>query len=120
MTPVMWAAFEGRLDALRLLCGRGYEILNNTKTRNGVHIAKLIFLYSGDPDKCDQFGNTALHLAAAKGHLHCVDFLFKFGVNIYALDIDRHNAKDLAAINNRDEILRYLDAAAANFEANEK
>ncbi|KAL7738618.1 hypothetical protein ACLKA6_006912 [Drosophila palustris] len=97
MTPVMWAAFEGRLDALRLLCGRG-----------------------GDPDKCDQFGNTALHLAAAKGHLHCVDFLIKFGVNIYALDIDRHNAKDLAAINNRDEILRYLDAAAANFEANEK
>lgn len=75
---------------------------------------------SGDPDKCDQFGNTALHLAAAKGHLHCVDFLIKFGVNIYALDIDRHNAKDLAAINNRDEILRYLDAAAANFETNEK
>ncbi|ALC42338.1 Sans [Drosophila busckii] len=97
MTPVMWAAFEGHLDALRLLCGRG-----------------------GDPDKCDQFGNTALHLAAAKGHLQCVDFLIKFGVNIYALDIDRHNAKDLAAINNRDEILRYLDTAAANFEANEK
>ncbi|TDG46528.1 hypothetical protein AWZ03_007089 [Drosophila navojoa] len=97
MTPVMWAAFEGRLDALRLLCGRG-----------------------GDPDKCDQFGNTALHLAAAKGHLHCVDFLYKFGVNIYALDIDRHSAKDLAAINNRDDILRYLDAAAASFEANEK
>ncbi|XP_030388574.1 Usher syndrome type-1G protein homolog [Scaptodrosophila lebanonensis] len=97
MTPVMWAAFEGRLDALRLLCGRG-----------------------GDPDKCDQFGNSALHLAAAKGHLHCVDFLVKFGVNIYALDIDKHTAKDLAAINNRDEILRYLDTAAAQFEATEK
>ncbi|KAH8304517.1 hypothetical protein KR059_011681, partial [Drosophila kikkawai] len=97
MTPVMWAAFEGRLDALRLLCGRG-----------------------GDPDKCDQFGNTALHLASAKGHLHCVDFLVKFGVNIYALDIDKHSAKDLAAINGRDEILRYLDVATANFEANEK
>ncbi|XP_001361594.2 Usher syndrome type-1G protein homolog [Drosophila pseudoobscura] len=97
MTPVMWAAFEGRLDALRLLCGRG-----------------------GDPDKCDQFGNTALHLSSAKGHLHCVDFLVKFGVNIYALDIDKHSAKDLAAINGRDEILRYLDAATAQFEANEK
>lgn len=23
MTPVLWAAFEGHLDALRLLCGRG-------------------------------------------------------------------------------------------------
>uniref|UniRef100_W8B5C3 Usher syndrome type-1G protein n=1 Tax=Ceratitis capitata TaxID=7213 RepID=W8B5C3_CERCA len=97
MTPVLWAAFEGRLDALRLLCGRG-----------------------GDPDKCDQFGNTALHLASAKGHLHCVDFLVKFGVNIYALDIDRHSAKDLAAINNRDDILRYLDNATASFETNEK
>ncbi|XP_052840742.1 LOW QUALITY PROTEIN: pre-mRNA splicing regulator USH1G [Drosophila gunungcola] len=97
MTPVMWAAFEGRLDALRLLCGRG-----------------------GDPDKCDQFGNTALHLASAKGHLHCVDFLVKFGVNIYALDIDKHSAKDLAAINGRDEILRYLDVAFTNFEANDK
>jgi len=27
MTPVMWAAFEGRLDALRLLCGRGYAFV---------------------------------------------------------------------------------------------
>ncbi|XP_073848269.1 SAM_USH1G_HARP domain-containing protein Sans isoform X2 [Musca autumnalis] len=97
MTPVLWSAFEGHLEALRLLCGRG-----------------------GDPDKCDQFGNTALHLAAAKGHLRCVDFLVKFGVNIYALDIDKHSAKDLAAINNRDEILRYLDAATANFEATDR
>ncbi|XP_037948008.1 Usher syndrome type-1G protein homolog [Teleopsis dalmanni] len=97
MTPVLWSAFEGRLDALRLLCGRG-----------------------GDPDKCDQFGNTALHLSSAKGHLHCVDFLIKFGVNIYALDIDKHSAKDLAAINNRDDILRYLDTAMSNFETNDR
>ncbi|XP_055387466.1 pre-mRNA splicing regulator USH1G [Condylostylus longicornis] len=97
MTPVLWAAFEGRLDALRLLVGRG-----------------------GEPDKCDQFGNTALHLAAAKGHMHCVDFLVKFGVNLYSLDIDKHSAKDLAAINNRDDILRYLDTATANFEISER
>jgi Usher syndrome type-1G protein len=62
MTPTLWAAFEGRLDALRLLVGRG-----------------------GDPDKSDQFGNTALHLAAAKGHMQCVDFLIKFGCNIFNL-----------------------------------
>lgn len=59
-------------------------------------------------------------MASAKGHLRCVDFLVKFGVNIYALDIDKHSAKDLAAINNRDEILRYLDAATANFEATDR
>lgn len=97
MTPVLWAAFEGRLEALKLLVGRG-----------------------GDPDKSDQFGNTALHLASAKGHMPCVDFLVQFGVNLYALDIDNHTAQDLAAINNRDNILRYLDAAAANLEAVDK
>lgn len=97
MTPVLWAAFEGKLDALRLLTGRG-----------------------GNPDKSDQFGNTALHLAAAKGHLPCVDFLVKFGANIFALDIDNHNPQQLAAINNREEILRYLDAAAAHLETADK
>jgi len=74
----------------------------------------------GNPDKSDQFGNTALHLASAKGHFPCVDFLVKFGANIFALDIDNHNPQQLAAINNREEILRYLDAAAAHLEATDK
>jgi Usher syndrome type-1G protein len=94
---VLWAAFEGRLDALRLLIGRG-----------------------GNPDKSDQFGNTALHLSSAKGHFTCVDFLVKFGANLFALDIDSHNPQQLAAINNREDILRYLDAAAAHLEATDK
>lgn len=80
----------------------------------------FFIINSGDPDKRDQFGNTALHCAAAKGHMNCVDFLVKFGTNFYALDIDAHNAKDLAAINNRDDILRYLDAAITNYEATDK
>jgi Usher syndrome type-1G protein len=64
--------------------------------------------------------HTALHLSSAKGHFSCVDFLVKFGANIFALDIDNHNPQQLAAINNREDILRYLDAAAAHLEASDK
>ncbi|XP_020707846.1 Usher syndrome type-1G protein homolog isoform X2 [Athalia rosae] len=97
MTPTLWAAFEGNIDALRLLVARG-----------------------GDPDKADYFGNTALHLAAARGHRFCVNFLVKFGTNIWSLDIDRHSARELAAINGRDEILQYLDLAQAEQELNNR
>lgn len=80
----------------------------------------VFIVCSGDPDKSDYFGNTALHLAAARGHIQCVDFLVKFGCNIHELDVDRHTAKDLAAINNQENILRYLDAAIANLELTDK
>lgn len=97
LTPTLWAAFEGNLDALRLLVARG-----------------------GDPDKADYFGNTALHLAAARGHRYCVHFLVQFGSNIWSLDIDRHSARELAAINGRDEILQFLDLAQAEQELNNR
>ena len=73
-------------------------------------------IVSGDPEKHDNYGNTALHLASAKGHLNCVTFLINFGVNLWELDIDLHSAKDLAAINNREDILKYLDNVTAQQE----
>ncbi|KAF5302068.1 hypothetical protein FQR65_LT08618 [Abscondita terminalis] len=97
MTPTLYAAFYGHLEALRLLCARG-----------------------GDPDKADYFGNTALHLAAAQGHKSVVTFLVNFGANIYSMDIDEHTPQELAGINNRDEILRYLDNVTGKLEATDK
>ncbi|XP_023313642.1 Usher syndrome type-1G protein homolog isoform X1 [Trichogramma pretiosum] len=97
MTPTLWSAFEGHIEALRLLVAKG-----------------------GDPDKADYFGNTALHLAAARGHELCVRFLVKFGCNIWSLDIDRHSARELAAINGRDRILQFLDLAQADQELNSR
>ncbi|KAJ8730256.1 hypothetical protein PYW07_017294 [Mythimna separata] len=97
MTPTLWAAFEGHIEALRLLVGRG-----------------------GEPDKADYFGNTALHLAAARGHKECVTYLINFGANVFAMDVDGHTAQELAAINGRDDILRILDQATAKLENNDK
>ncbi|XP_049775798.1 ankyrin repeat and SAM domain-containing protein 4B [Schistocerca cancellata] len=93
MTPTLWAAFEGHLNALSLLVGRG-----------------------GDVDRCDNFGNTALHFAAARGHKACVTFLINWGANLWAMDIDFHTPMELAAMNNRDDIVRLLDSATAKEE----
>jgi hypothetical protein len=93
MTPTLWAAFEGNLEALSVLVGRG-----------------------GDPNKCDHYGNTALHLASARGHMECATFLVNFDVNIFSLDIDMHTPQELAAMNDCAEILRYLDSIAAKQE----
>lgn len=80
----------------------------------------LLFYRRGDPDKTDYFGNTCLHLAAARGHEFCVKFLVKFGCNIWSLDIDRHSARELAAINGCERILQFLDLAQADQELNNR
>ncbi|OTF69720.1 Ankyrin repeat and SAM domain-containing protein, partial [Euroglyphus maynei] len=71
----------------------------------------------GDPEKCDNFGNTALHWAAQNGHIECVSFLISFGVNLWSLDNDYHTAKEIAALNNRDEIVQLIDHVIAQQSA---
>nr|XP_046211303.1 Usher syndrome type-1G protein homolog [Oncorhynchus gorbuscha] len=90
MTPTLWAAYHGNLDALRLVVGRG-----------------------GDPDKCDIWGNTPLHLAAANGHHSCLSFLVSFGANVWCLDNDYHTPLDMAATKSHMDCVRYLDSIAA-------
>ncbi|KAK7122250.1 hypothetical protein R3I94_019388 [Phoxinus phoxinus] len=90
MTPTLWAAHHGNLDALRLLVARG-----------------------GDPDKCDIWGNTPLHLAAANSHLNCLSFLVSFGTNVWCLDNDYHTPLDMAASRGHMDCVRYLDSIAA-------
>jgi ankyrin repeat protein len=49
-----------------------------------------------------------------------VIFLVNFGANLWALDIDYHTPKELAAMNSRDDILRFLDGVAAKEETTNK
>lgn len=90
MTPTLWAAYHGNLEALRLVVSRG-----------------------GNPDKCDIWGNTPLHLAAANGHHNCLSFLVSFGANVWCLDNDYHTPLDMAATKSHMDCVRYLDSIAA-------
>ncbi|KPP56821.1 ankyrin repeat and SAM domain-containing protein 4B-like [Scleropages formosus] len=90
MTPTLWAAFHGHLEALQLICSRG-----------------------GDPDRSDIWGNTPLHHAATNGHLHILNFLVNFGANLFCLDNDFHTAMDVAASRDRMDCVRFLDNAAS-------
>ncbi|KAJ0001407.1 hypothetical protein NQD34_006427 [Periophthalmus magnuspinnatus] len=90
MTPTLLAAFNGRVDALQLICSRG-----------------------GDPNKSDIWGNTPLHLAAANNHMQILSFLVNFGANLFALDNDFHTAMDVAASRDRMDCVRFLDASAS-------
>ncbi|KAL2078401.1 hypothetical protein ACEWY4_026086 [Coilia grayii] len=94
MTPTLWAAYHGNLDALKLIVSRG-----------------------GDPDRCDIWGNTPLHLAAANGHLNCLSFLVSFGANVWCLDNDYHTPLDMAATKSHMDCVRYLDSIAAKQNA---
>ncbi|XP_010903928.2 Usher syndrome type-1G protein homolog [Esox lucius] len=94
MTPTLWAAYHGNLEALRLIVSRG-----------------------GNPDKCDIWGNTPLHLAAANGHHNCLSFLVSFGANVWCLDNDYHTPLDMAATKNHMDCVRYLDSIAAKQSA---
>lgn len=90
MTPTLWAAFHGHVDALQLICSRG-----------------------GDPDRSDIWGNTPLHHAATNGHMHILSFLVNFGANLFSLDNDFHTAMDVAASRDRMDCVRFLDSASS-------
>ena len=72
-------------------------------------VKKKSFLFRGNPDKCDFFGSTALHLAATNGRMNCVSFLVSFGANLWALDNDFHTPLDVALLSNHLEIVKHLD-----------
>lgn len=51
--------------------------------------------------------------------MNCVTFLMSYGVNLYAKDIDYHTAKELASLNDHEDILRYLDEQMARQQRND-
>ena len=58
-----------------------------------------------------QHKETALHLAAKKGHLDMVKYLVpQFGVRVYEKNFFRQTCRDLAATAGHQDVVHYLDS----------
>lgn len=86
LSPLLWAAGEGHVEAVRVLLKRKAKVC-----------------------AVDGFGNSALHLAAARGHLECVKVLVAKGANLYGLDGGQRTACELARIGEWDEVVEFLE-----------
>uniref|UniRef100_A0A672S8G1 Ankyrin repeat and sterile alpha motif domain containing 4B n=1 Tax=Sinocyclocheilus grahami TaxID=75366 RepID=A0A672S8G1_SINGR len=89
MTPTLWAAYHGHIEALQLICSRG------------VQSAKLVMQI---------WNNRPLHFSTV---CPIVSFLVNFGANLFALDNDFHTPMDVAASRDHMDCVRFLDTAAA-------
>lgn len=96
-----FAASDANLETARVLVGLGADIQafddtgNNAvfyaTANNDVEMLKLFVSNGVDViKKPNQFGSTALHIAASQGSIAAADFLLSQGANINALTQDRY------------------------------
>ena len=76
--------------------------------------------FRGEPDRPNQDGATAVHLAASCGQLNCLSFLTNFGANIWALDNNGRTPLEEAALHGRMECVRHLDGLIAIYTMRNK
>jgi ankyrin repeat protein len=108
-TPLMFAAYKGRVDLVRLFLESGASVeITNEKLWTPLHVAA----YHGQLEVCRLFldwgaqvnpvskrkGNIPLHSAARRGHLSVVKLLVERGANIRLRNRDGLTAGDVARI----------------------
>ncbi|XP_050386275.1 protein VAPYRIN-like [Argentina anserina] len=80
----------------------------------------LLFLEGADISYCDQYGLTALHAAAIKGHKEVVLMLVEFGLDLEARDGEGHAPLHLAVVGGNLETVEMLILNGANVNAKSK
>ncbi|KAG6570418.1 Ankyrin repeat domain-containing protein 2A, partial [Cucurbita argyrosperma subsp. sororia] len=65
-------------------------------------------------DSKDSEGRTALHMAAANGHLSIVEFLISKGVDVNALNAEKNTPLHWACLNGHIEVVKKLILSGAN------
>ncbi|KAK4783771.1 hypothetical protein SAY86_018139 [Trapa natans] len=65
-------------------------------------------------DSKDEYGRTALHMAAANGHVGIVSFLISKGVDINAINEEKNTPLHWACLNGHVQVVKDLILAGAN------
>jgi hypothetical protein len=76
------------------------------KIRDGYNICR--WLYGANVNAKDEYGSTALMLAAKEGHLDVVRFLVEHGADIFEKDKDNKDASNHAMDHGHEEVAKYL------------
>jgi ankyrin repeat protein len=124
MTPLMYAAALGRLDAARLLLSRGASLTPVTPgcgtplahaARGGdAEMVRLLLAQGADPNACNPQGFSPTMCAAAKDNVEAVDSLLAGGANINAADDYGQTALIVAAGTGSNAALKRLLVAGAD------
>ena len=118
-SPLMWAAAENKIEALKLLIEHGSNpILINYLGRTAlmyaarygyIQIVQLLLEADANPNSSDEFGNNPALLAAAEnGHLNVVEQLLKYGADALHKNKSGETALELAMKNKHGEIAKVL------------
>lgn len=77
----------------------------------------ILYICSGDPNRCDIRGQTPLHVAATYGNYEALEVLIQHRGNIWALDNSGLHPTKLAAKKHQLHCCRLLDSVAVQFES---
>jgi len=109
-TPIMEAAFAGKLDTVRLLLDHGADL--SARKDDGETVTTLD---GGHKDVAELFKDVgALVTASSKGDLKAVQELIDKGTPVNGLDANGQSALTEAAWNGKTEIIKLLLAKGAN------
>eukprot|EP01121_Diplochlamys_sp_Union-15-3_P013521 TRINITY_DN4202_c0_g1_i1.p1 TRINITY_DN4202_c0_g1~~TRINITY_DN4202_c0_g1_i1.p1 ORF type:complete len:369 (-),score=47.20 TRINITY_DN4202_c0_g1_i1:164-1270(-) len=118
-TPLLCAILSGDLDTIQCLLEKGCKVtgsvlhhLTKIESTNGSNnyqkVVKRIVALAPDLEAKNQYGETALHLAARNGTLDLVSLLISQKANVNALDSSNETPLHIAARAGRKEIVSLL------------
>ncbi|KAK2982492.1 hypothetical protein RJ640_026335 [Escallonia rubra] len=106
---------KGHKEVIEIL-ERGEEVLNAAR-RGELRRLELLLEKDASVDYRDQYGLTALHAAAIKGHKEAVMLLVEFGSDVECLDAEGHTPLHLAVEGGSTETVEVLVDRGANVNA---